>query len=448
MQFQVSQAKALLKKAMEKGASGGDILVGEGESFSAQVRLNTVEKVSNASGKRLGLRLFFGKRSAITSTSDLSESSLNQLLIDTCELAMIAEEDFFCGLPSPEAYTTRFPELDTVDTEIDKLSIEEKISFARRAEQAALAEDKRLSNSDGADFSNAYSEKLYVTSNGFEGFFKGSSASLSVASIAKLDGKMQRDYWYSAKRKLSQLESPESVGRTAARRTLRRIGARKVSTAKVPVVFESEIAVSLLGHLASAISGYALYKGASFLLNQLGEKIATSDLTIYDDPTLPLGLGSRPFDGEGLPSCKKTIVEKGILKSYLLDTYSGKKLGLPSTGNAVRGTGGPPSVAPSNFQMLPGNASPEEIIRSVPSGLYVTELIGFGINMITGDYSRGASGIWIEQGELAYPVEELTIAGNLKDIFNQIEIVGNDIDTTKAISAPTLKIAKMMVAGN
>lgn len=448
MQFQVAQAQALLKKAMEKGASGGDILVGEGESFSAQVRLNTVEKVSSAHGKRLGLRLFFGKRSAITSTSDLSESSLNQLLSDTCKLAMIAEEDPFCGLPAPEAYAKQFPELDTLDTEINRLSIEEKISVARRTEQAALAEDRRLSNSDGADFSNGYSEKLYVTSNGFDGLFKGSSASLSVAPIAKQDDKMQRDYWYSAKRKFSQLESPESIGKTAARRTLRRIGARKVSTAQVPVVFEREVAASLLGHLASAISGYALYKGASFLLDQLGKKIAMDNLTIYDDPTLPLGLGSRPFDGEGLPSCKKTIVEHGTLKSYLLDTYSGKKLGLPSTGNAVRGTGGPPSVAPSNFQMLPGDLSPEEIIRSVPSGLYVTELIGFGINMITGDYSRGASGIWIEQGELAYPVEELTIAGNLKDMFNQIEMIGNNIDQTRAMAAPTLKIAKMMVVGN
>lgn len=448
MQFEVAQAQALLKKAMDRGASGGDILVGEGRSFSAQVRLDAVEKVSSARGKRLGLRLFFGKRSAITSTSDLSESSLNQLLNDTCELAAIAEEDTFCGLPSPEAYAKDFPELDTVDTEIDKLSIEEKIAVARQAERVALASDERLSNSDGADFNNGYSEKLYVTSNGFEGAFCGSSASLSVAPIAKLDGKMQRDYWYSAKRKFSQLESPEAVGRKAAERTLRRIGAKKVSTAKVPVVFEREVAVSLLGHLASALSGYALYKGASFLVDQLGEKIASSHLTVYDDPTLPLGLGSRPFDGEGLPSCKKSIVENGVLKSYLLDTYSGKKLGLPSTGNAVRGTGGPPSVAPSNFQMLPGDVSPEEIIRSVPSGLYVTELIGFGINMITGDYSRGATGIWIENGELAYPVEELTIAGNLKDIFNQIELIGNDIDLTKALAAPTLKIAQMMVAGN
>jgi len=448
MQFQVEQAKELLKKAMAKGATGGDILVGEGESFSAQIRLDKVEKVSNARGKRLGLRLFFGERSAITSTSDFSESSLNQLLNDTCELSAIAEEDPFCGLPSPEAYTTHFPVLDTVDTEIDKLSIEEKISFARRAERAALAEDDRLSNSDGADFSNGYSEKLYVTSNGFEGLFRGSSTSFSVAPIAKLDGKMQRDYWYSAKRKFSQLESPESVGRRAAQRTLRRIGARKIKTTQVPIVFEREVAVSLLGHLASALSGYSLYKGASFLMDQLEKKIATSNLTVYDDPTLPLGLGSRPFDGEGMPSCKRTIVEKGVLKSYLLDTYSGKKLGLPSTGNAVRGAGGPPSVAPSNFQMLPGDVSLEEIIRSVPSGLYVTELIGFGINMITGDYSRGASGIWIENGELAYPVEELTIAGNLKDIFNQIELIGNDIDLTKAIAAPTLKISKMMVAGN
>jgi PmbA protein len=231
-------------------------------------------------------------------------------------------------------------------------------------------------------------------------------------------------------------------------RTLRRLGARKVSTQEVPVIFDPEISTSLLGHLASAVSGYSLYKGASFLVDQLGKQIASEEVTLYDDPTLPSGLGSRPFDGEGLPSYRKVVVERGVLKSYLLDTYSGKKLGLPSTGNASRGTSDPPSVGTTNFHMAPGGHTPEEIIRSVKSGLYVTELIGFGVNTVTGDYSRGAVGLWIENGELAYPVEEITIAGNLKEMYRQIEMIGNDLDASKKTAAPTLKISKMTVAGN
>ena len=448
MQFQADQANDLLQKARRAGASGGDILVVEGDSFSAQVRLGDVEKISSARGKSLGLRLFFGERSAVTSTSDFTPESLERLLSDTCRLARIAEADPYAGLPEGAVCAASFPALDLVDHEIGTVSIDEKIGLARTAEEAALTYDPRLKNSEGADFSNSYNEVLYVASNGFRGEYAGSSASLSVVPIAVQNGRMQRDYWYSAKRKLNQLASAECVGKTAAKRALRRIGARKVATQQVPVVFEPEVAASLLGHLASALSGYALYKKASFLLDRLGDQIAASDVTIHDDPTLPSGLGSHPFDGEGLPAYKKVVVENGVLKSYLLDTYSGKKLGLPSTGNAVRGTGGPPSVGTSNFQMAPGPYTPEEIIASVRSGLYVTELIGFGVNLVTGDYSRGAVGVWIENGELAYPVEELTIAGNLKTLLRQIEMIGDDVDLTRAIAAPTLKIARMMVAGN
>jgi len=448
MQFQAEQAKNLLQAAKTQGATGGDVLVVEGDSFSTQVRLDEVEKISSARGKSLGLRLFFGKRSAITSTSDLSEASLDRLVTDTCELAEIAEEDPFCGLPAAEDCATTFPELDLVDTEIDGISIEEKIELAKKAERAALSADPRLDNSEGADFSHSYNEMLYVASNGFEGSHQGSGVSLSVSPIARENGQMQRDYWYSSKRKFRELESAESIGQKAAKRTLRRLGARKVTTQQAPVIFEPELAASLLGHIASALSGYALYKKASFLTDQLGNRVTSDIVTIIDDPTLPRGFGSRPFDGEGLPSYKKHIVENGVLKSYLLDTYSGKKLDMPSTGNAVRGTGGGPGVGVSNFHMSAGPHSQQEIIASVQSGLLVTELIGFGVNLITGDYSRGAAGIWIENGELAYPVEELTIAGNLKDMFQEIELLGNDVDLSRKMAAPTLKISKMMIAGN
>ncbi len=448
MQFQIEQAKELLKSAKAQGATEGDVLVVEGDSFSTQVRLDDVEKISSARGKSLGLRLFFGKRSAVTSTSDLSPASLERLVTDTCTLAKIAEEDEFCGLPAAETCATTFPKLDLVDHEIGKLSIDEKIELARKTERAALSEDPRLNNSEGADFSHSYNEILYAASNGFSGANQGSGVSLSVSPIASQDGQMQRDYWYSSKRKVQELDSPQAVGQKAAQRTLRRLGARKIKTQQAPVIFEADIASSILGHLASALSGYSIYKNTSFLIDQIEKQIMSSNITVYDDPTLPSGFGSRPFDGEGLPSYKKIIVENGILKSYLLDTYSGKKLGRPSTGNAVRGTGGGPSVGVSNFHLLPGETTPDEIIASVQSGLYITELIGFGVNLITGDYSRGAAGIWIENGELAYPVEELTIAGNLKDMFQQIELLGNDADLSKKVAAPTLKITQMMIAGN
>jgi PmbA protein len=259
---------------------------------------------------------------------------------------------------------------------------------------------------------------------------------------------MQRDFWYAVQRQFSRLESPESVGREAARRAVRRLGARKLSTRRAPVIFDPETAGSLLGNLCSAVSGHALYKGASFLIGQLGTRLAPEFVTIYDDGRRPGGLGSRPFDGEGLPTRKTTVVDSGVLTSYLLDTYSGRKLGLASTGNASRAVGESPSAGPTNFYLVPGAASPEEIIRSVRGGLYVTELIGFGVNMVTGDYSRGAAGQWIENGELAYPVEEITIAGNLKHMLANIETVGSDLEFRGRIASPTMKIREMMIAGN
>jgi PmbA protein len=259
---------------------------------------------------------------------------------------------------------------------------------------------------------------------------------------------MQRDYWYSSNRKFSKLETSKSVGERAAQRVLRRLGGRKIKTCEVPVVFDAEMAASLLRNLASGLSGYSLYKGASFLMGKLETKIGSDLLTVIDDGTIPGALGSRPFDGEGLPTRKKTVVENGELKSYLLDTYSGKKLAMASTGNASRSVGEPPGVAPANFYLVPGKDSPESIIRSVKSGLYVTEMIGFGVNMVTGDYSRGAAGLWIEDGELAYPVEEITIAGNLKEMFQNIDSVGSDLEMRGRISSPTIKISRMTVAGD
>jgi PmbA protein len=258
---------------------------------------------------------------------------------------------------------------------------------------------------------------------------------------------MQRDYWYSSHRKFKKLESPAVVGQKAAERTLRRLGARRAKTQEAPIVFDPQMAASLLRHLASAISGSALYRKTSFLLGKLGEKITTSGIWVDDDALMPSALGSKPFDGEGLPTRRTPIIEDGVLTSYLLDTYSARKLGMQSTGSASRSFSDAPSASTTNFFLKPGTTPPEEIIRSVRSGVYVTELSGFGVNPVTGDYSRGAVGMWIENGELTYPVEEITIAGNLLEMFKQIEVVGNDLDLRSTVAAPTLKIARMTIAG-
>jgi PmbA protein len=437
----------LLGKARKRGATEADVMVVDGRNLSVQVRLSAVDRLTKAREKRLGLRVFFGKRSASTSTSDFSGAALDQLVADTCALAQAVVEDPVSGLPDGGAYARDFPDLDLYD--MTELSTDEHITLATRAEAAALGADPRVSNSEGADFNSSDGHVVLANSHGFSGDYRSSSFSMSVSPIATdpSTGGMQRDSWYAIQRAYARLDSPESVGREAARRTLRRLGARKVPTCKAPVIFDQEMAGSLLGNLCGALSGYAVYKGASFLIGQLNEAIAPETVTIHDDGRMPRGFGSRPFDGEGLPTRKTPVVERGVLKSYLLDTYSGRKLGMASTGNASRSVGESTSVGPTNFYLVPGTVSPSDIIRSVKRGLYVTELIGFGINMVTGDYSRGAAGFWIEDGELAYPVEEITIAGNLNQIFLDIDMIGNDLEFRGRIASPTIKIGEMTIAG-
>jgi PmbA protein len=438
----------ILAMAKAQGASQGDVVMVESDSFFVTVRLGEVEKISQAQEKRLGLRLFFGSSSASASTSDISRKSIARLVEDTTRMARATAQDPHSGLPAPEDLAGEIHELDLLDAGARSISVEEKIQMATDTEKSALELDSRITNSEGAEFSNSFGRVIYASSHGFSGEYQGSTFGHSVAPVAKVDGSMQRDYWYSSNRKFARLESPKSVGEKAAQRTLRRLGARKVKTCEVPIVFDPEISASLLRNLSSAISGYSLYKGASFLVGKLGAQIASELVSVVDDGTIPGALGSRPFDGEGLPTRNKAIVEKGRLQSYLLDTYSGRKLGMGSTGNASRSVGEPPGVAPSNFYLAPGMHSPDAIISSVKQGFYVTELIGFGVNMVTGDYSRGAAGLWIEDGALSYPVEEVTIAGNLKEMFQNIEMVGDDLEMRGRIAAPTLKISQMTVAGN
>jgi PmbA protein len=438
----------LLQTARARGATGGDALLVDSTSFEAQVRLGDVETVQNSHQKRLGLRLFFGQRSATTSTSDFSPASLRQLLDDTCALAQAMADDEHAGLPEPDEVATTVPDLGLCDDSLQQLPPAERIAMARDAERAALDYDSRITNSEGGSYDSSQGDVTYVNSHGFIGHYRASLASLSVASIASDVGGMQSGSWFTAGRRMDSLQAPEALGREAARRTLRQLGARRVPTQKVPVVFDATVAAGLLNHLFSAVSGSAVYRAASFLTDGIGQKIAPETVTVYDDGTLPGAPGSKPFDGEGLPTRRTTVVEQGVLLTYLLDTYTGRKLGMRSTGNAARSAGEAPIVSPTNFFMVPGTATPEEIIASVPSGLYVTGLIGFGVNPVTGDYSRGASGLWIEGGELTYAVEEITIAGNLRQMLADIEMIGNDLDRRRRVMAPTLKIREMTIAGS
>jgi len=444
----INLAQDLLARAKRCGADEADVIVANGETLSVQVRMGAVDRLTKAREKRLGLRVFFGKRSASASTSDFAQSALKQFVEETCALAKAVVEDGVSGLPDGDQMAVDRPELDIYDS--TRLETDHQIELARRAERAAFESDPRITNSEGADCDSSSGRVILGNSHGFIGHYSSSSFSLSVSPIASDPdtGAMQRDSWYGVQRKFARLEEPESIGQEAARRTIRKLKARKVATCTAPVVFDPEVAGSLLGNLCSAVSGYTLYKRASFLLDKLGQRLAPDFVTICDDGRMPGGLGTRPFDGEGLATRKTTVVERGILSSYLLDTYSGRKLGLASTGNAARSVGDSPSVGPTNFYMVPGTATPEAIIGSITRGLYVTDLIGFGINMVTGDYSRGASGFWIENGELAYPVEEITIAGNLKQMFAGIEALTNDLVFRGRIASPTIQLAEMTIAGN
>jgi len=443
----VDRLEDLLRRACRQGAVEADAFLVEEEIQTVQVRLGQVESLKHARETRCSLRIFTPTGSASATSSDLSSDALSRLVEETVALARVTRRDEHSGLPAPEALARELPELDLWDREGHGLPVEAKIEWATRAEAAAMEADPRVQNSEGGEFYDRQSRVAYAATGGFAGTFPVSAFAVSVTPVAVENGSMERDYWYSSARKLSGLESPEAVGREAARRACRRLGARKQATTEVPVVFDPETAASLLRALAVAASGPSLYRGTSFLIGRLGERLAPASVTIVDDPLIRGGLGSRPFDGEGLPSRRTVLVDRGVLASYLLDTYSARKLGLAATGHAAREGGGGVTVGYTNLYLEPGPHAAEEIVASVARGLYVTELIGFGVNFTTGDYSRGVVGHWIENGQLTYPVEEITIAGNLAGMLRDIEMIGRDLVFRDQTAAPTLKIARMTVAG-
>src|SRR5579884_3536887 len=427
-------AQELVEKAMRAGATAADVMALEGEEFSTTLRLGKIEKLKEAASKGLGLRVFIGTRSASAFSSDFSPSSLDMLVTRTLEMARETSEDPANGLPEPELLGRYEGDLQLYCPDVLALPTEERIAWARRAEEAAMGADPRIRNSEGAWYESNVGTKVYASSMGFAGSYRASYCSVAVVPIAQDESKngMERDYWYSVARSVAALEPAEAAGRKAAERALRRLGARKIPTRHVPVVFDAETASSLVSHIFAAVRGDAIYRKSSFLTGKLGQKVAGENVTVID---------------EGLPSSTTTVIKNGVLENYLLNTYAARKLGLKTTGNASRALAGAPAVGPKNFYLAPGPHSPEEIIRSVKDGFYVTELIGFGVNVVTGDYSRGAAGMWIENGQLTFPVHEVTIAGTLQDILNHVEMIGNDLEFRRAVTSPTLLIGGLTVAG-
>lgn len=442
----------VLAKALKAGATDAEAVVYEGDEFSAMVRLGQVETLKESGSRAVGLRVFIGQRVASTSSSDFSDESVARLVEGAIALAKITSEDPFAGLPEAGEFGKLDGDLKLYFDDVNAMPPAERIEIARRTEAAAMGYDTRIQNSGGGDFETATAHKILMNSRGFVGEFRKSYCGFSASPIAVDEkGGMQRNYWFSNARTVTKLESPEEIGHEAARRTLRRLGARQVKTQKAPVVFSAEIAKGIIGNIFEAANGDAIYRHATFFADMLGERVAGENITVVDDGTLVFdgigGFGTAPFDAEGLPTRRTVLVENGVLKNYVMNTYTARKLGMKSTGSASRGLAGNPGIGAHNFYLEPGTMTPEQIIGEVKSGLYVTEVMGFGVNLVTGDYSQGASGMWIENGEIAYPVEEITIAGNLKDMYRNISAIGNDLVFRGAAAAPTLRVEGMMIAG-
>ncbi len=440
-------AQDVVKRAQQAGATDAECTIAEGEEFSANVRMRELENLKEAGSRGAGLRILIGRKTGASYTSDLSQEGIQHLVKSAIELADITTEDPHASLPDADELGTLEGDLKLYSADIEGLETSLKIETAKRAEEAALSADPRIFNSEGASFDTHTGRHIFANSRGFAGEYRSSYCSLSTVPVARDGESMERDYWDSVARGFSGLEGPELVGQTAAKRALRRLNAVKVETRKAPVVFEPRTARSLLDNIFEAVHGMLIYRNESFLAGKLGEKVAGENVTVYDDGTMPGLFGSSPFDDEGVPSRRTVVIERGVLKNYLLNTYAARKLGMKTTGNASRGLTGNAGIGHGNFYLEKGVQTPEQIIAGITDGFYVTELMGFGVNIVTGDYSRGAAGLWIRNGELAFAVSEVTIAGNLKDMLMNVETIGDDLQFRGSMAAPTLKIGEMTVGG-
>ncbi len=450
MSERLSQLEQALAAARGAGAASADAVLVESEGTSTRVRGDEIDFVTQARERTLGIRAFVaspkGLRCAVTSTSDLTRDAIERMAREAVLLARETAGDPAAGLPEA-GFEHAPPELALADPADREVGVETLIESARRAERAARAVDPRIVRSEGSEASAQFLHFAYASSAGMLAEYASAAHQLSCTPIASEAGAMQVESWWTIARARARMAAPEDVGRRAAQRALRRLGARRVATCEAAVIFDPVTAASLLRHVLACVSGYAVYREASLLAGRLGERIANERLTVIDDGRLPAGLGSRPFDGEGLPTRRNVVIDRGRLASWLLDTYSARKLGLASTGSASRSAGSAPGVSATNFWIEPGDAVPEEIVATTQRGLLVTSLFGHGFNPVTGDFSRGAAGLWIENGRPVHAVEEVTIAGNLTEMLGSIDAIGRDLEWLGAVAAPTLRIARMTVAG-
>ncbi|AKH20931.1 metalloprotease PmbA [Sedimenticola thiotaurini] len=426
----------LLKEAHKQGASAAEAAVSSDSGLSISVRKGEVETIEHTRDQGLGVTVYFGQRKGTASTSDFKPEAIRDTVRAACNIARFTNEDPYSGLADADLMARDLPELDLYHPW--DITPEAAIELGVRCERAALELDPRISNTEGASVNSHNGLHVYGNSHGFIGGYPSSRHSLSCSVIGQQDDSMQRDYWYTVSRRAEDLESELEVGRKAAERTLARLGARKIGTRQAPVIFRADVAGSLLRSLISAISGSSLYRKASFLLDHLGKPIFPAHIQIQESPRIPRGLGSAAFDSEGVATYDKQIIADGILQTYLLSSYSARKLGMQTTANA----GGV-----HNLSITPGEQDLEEMLQEMGTGLLVTEMMGQGVNMVTGDYSRGAAGFWVEQGEIQYPVEEITIAGNLKQMFAQLRAVGSDEERRSSIRTGSLLIEQMTIAG-
>jgi len=440
-------AADVVRMAKDRGATGSECTVSEGSEVSVNVRMGEVEKLTEASSRGAGIRVLIGTRTGSSYTSDLTMEGLTKMVESAVALAKYTSEDPFAGLPELAELGKLEGDLGLYSQGVADMETPFKIEQAKIAEAASLEYDPRIVNSEGGSFGTYLGRRVFANSLGFAGSYRTSSCSVSASPVAKEGESMERDYWYSAARDPKKLEDSREVGRKAAERAVRRLSPRKVPTQKVPVIFDSRNASSLASDLFDAACGTSIYRKASFLVDKLGETVASELLTLVDDATIPGLFGTSPFDDEGVPSRRTVVIERGQLKSWLHNSYTARKLGGKTTGNASRGLSGNAGISNGNLFFAPGTMTPAEMIKGVKRGLYITELIGSGVNIVTGDYSCGAAGMWIEDGELAFPVSEITIAGTFQQMLPAIDAIGNDLEFRSAIASPTLRIAEMTVSG-
>ena len=441
-------ASRLLEQARAAGADQADAVAVSSTNASTTVRKQQIENISESTTRSVGLRVILDGRQATVSTSDVSDAAFAEIVETALELARVSEPDPYAGLADPKEQAHSAPQLALFDENVPEVDGEHRLAQALVCEDAALRADDRIVNSGGATFSTNFSNFALVDSNGFAGTYADTSASIWVEVMAQdADGQLRNAGWSTSERSLHRLDQPEDVGREAAARALRQLGASKASTCEVPVVWEPRMAAGLAGIIAGAASGEALYRKATFLAHRQETEVASTLLTIVDDATLSNRLGSRPFDGEGVVTRRNLLIERGVFQRFLFDSYNARRLDASSTGSAWRSVGGLPHIGSGNLSIEPGETPPEQIIGEVEDGLYLTTLMGFGINYTTGDFSRGAAGIWIRNGELAEPVQEINVSGNLLEMFQRVDAVGNDAQWFGATSAPTLRMSRLTVSG-